>query len=210
MSRTERTVRLVERRRSTISNSDTKSDETTVHCPLSRSARGVSHCLRCPRFERRAMVGGRAHLDCRLPEEVKLSSACGELIRSELTCLDSELEASKAVEVLEAAGVSSAPVMDDNGVLIGIASISALVQLRAELGTFHGFGRGLTPLEVEDAMSTELVTVPQHAPVAEAVRLMVSRNLERMTVVTEGGHLVGVIDAVDLMAWLSKHLTEVK
>lgn len=139
-----------------------------------------------------------------------VSSACGELISSELTCLDSELEASKAVAVLEAAGVSSAPVMDDNGVLIGIASISALAQLRSEFGAFHGFGRGLTPLEVEDAMSTELVTVPQQASVAEAVRLMVSGNLERMTVVTDDGHLVGVINALDLVAWLSKHLTVVR
>ncbi len=206
MSESERTVRLPERRRLTTSNLDTRCEEATVHCPISRGARAVTHCLRCPRFERK--VGGWGYLECRVPvEAAEGGDLCGELLSPEVNCLDGELEVSKAVIILEVAGVSSAPVLDDNGVLVGIVSTAALARILLEFSEFRGFGRGITPAEVEDAMSTELVTLPQQASVAEAARLMVGRSLERVPVVTDDGHLVGVICAMDLVRWLARRMS---
>ena len=133
-----------------------------------------------------------------------MGELCGELMGPEVTCFDGELEVSKAVAIMEITGVSSAPVLDDNGVLVGMVSIAALARLHVKLSEFHGFGGDLTPDEVEDAMSTELVTLSQQASVADAARLMVARSLERVPIVTDDGRLVGVICAMDLVRWLAR------
>lgn len=166
----------------------------------------MTHCLGCPRFERRVAEAGRGYLECRVPGEAfGDGDLCGELLGPEVTCLDGELEVSKAVFILDVAGVSSAPVLDDNGVLVGVASTAALARLRLEC---RGLGPGLTPAEVEDAMSTDLVMLREQASVVEAASLMISRNLDRVPVVTEDGHLVGVICAMDVVRWLAKRLKE--
>lgn len=196
------TVRLPERRRLMTSNDDTRTEEATVHCPLSRAAKTVSSCLMCPRFERKVAVGGWGYLECHVPEEVADGGdLCGELVSPEVTCLDGELEVSKAVVILDVAGVSSAPVLDDHGVLVGIVSTASLARLR-----LSGFGQRAIPAEVEDAMSTELVTLPQQATVAEAALLMAEHDLERVPIVTEDGHLIGVICAMDLVRWLARRM----
>ena len=202
---TECTVRLPERRRLTTSNVDTRCEGATVHCPIARGARPVTHCLGCPRFERRGAEAGWGYLECRVPGEAfGAGDLCGELVGPEVICFDGELEVTKAVVILEVAGVSSAPVLDDNGVLVGVVSTTALARLRLEC---RGLGPGLTPPEVEDAMSTELVTLRQQASVLEAASLMVTRNLERVPVVTDDGHLAGVICAMDVVRWLAKRLS---
>jgi predicted transcriptional regulator len=119
---------------------------------------------------------------------------CG-LVSESATCLDSELEASKGLRLLDAAGVSSAPVVDDNGVLVGVVFLSTLARLREE-----------EELEIEDAMITNAVTVPQGASVAEVARLMARHGLDRLPVTTADGHLLGVISAMDVIRWLSERL----
>ncbi|MDP1830137.1 MAG: CBS domain-containing protein [Archangium sp.] len=119
---------------------------------------------------------------------------CG-LVSDSPRCLDAELEASRGLSLLDAAGLSSAPVVDDNGVLVGVVFLSTLARLRE-----------VKELEIEDAMVTDAVTVAQGASVAEVARLMSRHGLDRLPVTTPDGHLLGVISAMDVMRWLAERL----
>jgi CBS domain-containing protein len=120
---------------------------------------------------------------------------CDDLISEELKFLECDLEVSKGLEVLDTAGVTSAPVVDDNGVLVGVVFLSTLARLRQA-----------EELEVEDAMITDMITAPQGATVREVARLMATHRLERLPVVSNDGHLVGVVSAMDVVRWLANHL----
>lgn len=120
---------------------------------------------------------------------------CATLIGEEVTCLDCDLQGTKGLSLLAAAGVTSAPVVDDNGVLVGVVFLTRLAQLR-----------DARHLEIEDAMDTEPVTVSHRTTVAEVAKLMAKHRLDRVPVVTPEGHLVGMVSAMDLVCWLAEHL----
>lgn len=194
----ELTVRLLERRRLTATSSDTAFEECTVHCPLAVESCAVSYCRKCDRFERELQAEGQVWLECRVPVAAAFPRGlCGELMSPEVTCLDSELDAQRAAEFLEMAGVTSAPVLDDNAVLVGVVSSTALARIRLE--TTDSF-------EVEDAMTTQVVTLSEHSTLGEAARLMAARGFDRVPIVTDDGHLVGVICAMDLVRWLASRI----
>lgn len=187
----ELTVRLLERRRS-------RAEECTVHCPLCFDARGVGACQRCDRFERELVAEGQAWIECRVPVAVAFPQGlCGELMSAEVTCLDSELDLQRAAELLEMAGISSAPVLDDNEVLVGVVSTAALARLRHEYSD---------ALEVEDAMTTQVMTLTQRSTLGEAARVMARVGVDRVPIVTDDGHLVGVISAMDLVRWMAPRI----
>ncbi|MDP1823716.1 MAG: CBS domain-containing protein [Archangium sp.] len=120
---------------------------------------------------------------------------CGELISETARCLECDLEATRGLAVLDSEGMRSAPVVDDNGVLVGVVFHAALAGLRE-----------FDDLEVEDAMTTDMVTVPHDASVSELARLMAQHGLERVPVVTHDGHLVGVVSSMDVVRWLAERL----
>lgn len=119
---------------------------------------------------------------------------CG-LVSESAKCLDSGLEASKGLCMLDAAGVTSAPVVDDNGVLVGVVFLTTLARLRED-----------KDLEIEDAMVTDAVTATQSSSVAEVARLMARHGLDRVPVVSADGHLLGVVSAMDVVRWLADRL----
>lgn len=169
-----------------------------MHCPLCVDVRGVGACQHCERFERELVAEGQAWVECRVPLAVAFPRGlCGELMSAEVTCLDSELDADRAAELLEMAGVSSAPVLDDNEVLVGVVSRAALARLRQEYSD---------RLEVEDAMTTQVLTLTQRSTLGEAARVMARGGVDRVPIVTDDGHLVGVISAMDLVRWLAPRI----
>lgn len=117
---------------------------------------------------------------------------CGQLLGDEVTCLDCDLTAEQGLSLLAAAGLTSAPVVDDNGVLVGVVFLSRLAQLRA------------TNAEVEDAMVSHPVSTSQRATVMEVARLMAKHDLDRVPVVTGDGHLIGEVSAQDVVRWLAE------
>lgn len=120
---------------------------------------------------------------------------CGELISEALQPLECDLDAVKGLELLGAAGVTSAPVVDDNGVLVGIVLLATLARLRK-----------VEELEVEDAMLTDVVSASRDATIGQVARLMAHHQVERVPVVSEDGHLLGVVSAMDVVCWLADRL----
>lgn len=183
-------VRLLERRLIKVTADGRHQVWSTVHCPKRGAAQNVPECQLCDCVVQRLSVMGSEVLECRAPENPAPEGLVGELINPKLTVLDSEVPAATALAVLEAEGVASAPVVDDNQVLVGVVTASALARLVHDRDA-----------EVDDAMTSMVVAINQKNTVLELARLLDDHQLDRVPVVGERARLLGVVRAVDVVRW---------
>lgn len=110
------------------------------------------------------------------------------LISGEALRLECDLEVSAALLHMAREGVTSAPVVDDNNVLVGMVFSTALAKLPQNAG-----------YEVEDAMQGSFLALDSCASLDETARLLATHRLDRAPVVSERGVLVGVVHGVDVL-----------
>lgn len=89
--------------------------------------------------------------------------------------------------------ISGVPVVDAEGCVIGVVSRADIV--RKELGSA---GERDETRTAGDAMSTPAVTVPPRMQVADAARLMLERDVDRLPAVSDH-KLVGIVTRSDLV-----------
>ncbi len=128
----------------------------------------------------------------------------------------------KETTVLELAGIyakqhiSSLPVLDQNGDLIGIVTETDLVEQDKNLHIptvisifdwviylesdkkFEKELKKMTGKSVGDIYSSEVVTVSPEASISDVADLLISRKITAIPVV-KGGKLVGIISRIDLI-----------
>ncbi len=99
--------------------------------------------------------------------------------------------------LLAAEDISGAPVMGADERLVGIASKSDIVRALAEQ-----VGARLDELDprlnVEDIMTTDVVTVGPKEPVQEVARRMIDGRIHRVLVM-DGDELLGIVTSFDLL-----------
>lgn len=95
----------------------------------------------------------------------------------------------EAAQVLSEHRISGAPVVDDQGSIVGIVSEYDLI---ARTGS-----------TVREVMTRDVVTVPETATVDRVRALLVTRQLKRVPVVNGQGKLVGLISRADLVRELA-------
>ncbi len=117
--------------------------------------------------------------------------------------------------------VSAFPVLDADGMVIGVVSEADLLPKEA-LDDRHGVRGTLTGLmhrtdqakaegvTAADLMTTPAVTVTPDDTVERAARLMYSRKVKRLPVVDEGGHLVGIVSRTDILAVFDRTDEEIR
>ena len=86
-------------------------------------------------------------------------------------------------EMMEREGVSGAPVVDDDDVVLGIIS-GTDIRPYLEVGESD---------EVREAMTDEVITAEREVTARDALELMYDHKIERVPVVDDGGHLVGLV-----------------
>lgn len=111
--------------------------------------------------------------------------------------------------------ISGAPVVDSQGCVIGVVSMTDIGRHLAEPSEFASSRRsefydlgGDATLEerfleesavaVRDVMTPVVQHVPANAAIAEAARIMVEQHIHRL-VVTQGKEPVGIITSMDLL-----------
>lgn len=120
--------------------------------------------------------------------------------------------------------ISGAPVVDSQGHLIGVVSMTDIGRNMAEPGDVEssrrsGFYRDFAPdatlddlgeryeeqqaATVREVMTPVIHHVPVTASVAEAARLMIDEHIHRL-VVTQGKQPVGIITSLDLLKTLAE------
>jgi CBS domain-containing protein len=137
-----------------------------------------------------------------------------ELMNPDVVSVEPQMAAGAALELLLRENVADAPVVSDDGRIIGIVSQPALVRHVDAPSTASETGRFFTDDDdyrelgempahrtqtpVEKVMSTETHPVTRETGVAVAANIMRERRLHRLFV-TDRGRLVGVITSLDLM-----------
>jgi CBS domain-containing protein len=136
-----------------------------------------------------------------VPEELCVRDLMSE--RPRAVTADTPLR--DAARLLVRARVGGLPVVDDDGVVLGMLSERELMQhlLTAYLqggaprpGAFAATGN--TRRTVRDVMTRQVICVSPDQPLAEAASLMNNRNVDRLPVVNEG-RLVGFLTRGDIV-----------
>jgi CBS domain-containing protein len=112
-----------------------------------------------------------------------------------------------------------AHVIDGSTPIVGVATLmraqrtsSVLVRDGARLGIFSNTGlqraildgRSLALLPVRELATFELVSIAPDAPLFDALALMIQHQVHRL-VVAEGDRIVGLLEQLDLLSFLSNH-----
>lgn len=125
---------------------------------------------------------------------------------------------SSAMESLVARGVDGAPVVDSDGVPIGVLTVSdlivqgaslhfptvisvlgATIELPSSKRNFEDDLRRTLGSTVADVMRPDPVTLDVSATVAQAATLLHDHDISRLPVVDEEGKLVGLIARADVL-----------
>ncbi len=138
----------------------------------------------------------------------------GELMNPDVVTLRPDATVQEAQKLLSRRRVSTAPVVDERGHVLGVVSLNDLARHQAEEQTTGEAGlffssldeyrdlaripanRGSTP--IEKLMRRRVYSVSRDAGVAVAANIMRERCIQRL-LVTEKSVLVGVIRSLDLL-----------
>jgi CBS domain-containing protein len=195
----------------------------TVRCAVSKGSETLEHCMNCKRFE--GMVSrpeGESSLWCRVPvAALEGEAAPGELGRklettpvsevmtANVICVDSELNMDELARLFEKKHIRAAPVVEDEGVLVGMVSKSDLVRGCAhddeedELDRDAHFPPNCLGVIVDSIMTTDVAKLLETASLAEAARVFSTRGVHHLPVVTKDDVVVGMLSVMDLVRWLA-------
>ena len=123
-----------------------------------------------------------------------------ELMTADPLVIRSTAAAGAAAHLLDSCGVSGAPVVDDDGNVVGVVSRSNLVHAFTSASLLAA----LPGLSVHDVMSRPAITVSGRASADAAARLMEAHHVHRLVVVDEDqGAPIGILSQSDLVRALA-------
>lgn len=125
-----------------------------------------------------------------------LIAAVNEAIRTIMTpqpaTLGSDARIRDAVEIITRKKIGGLPIVDKDGILLGIATERDVLSVLAS---------GRSPLHVEDVMSSALRVTAPDCPIATVTRDMTKHRFRRLPVVSDDV-LYGIVTATDIMRYL--------
>jgi CBS domain-containing protein len=137
----------------------------------------------------------------------------GDVMTGEVVTVSPDTPVLQVVRLLLARGISGVPVVDENGVLVGVVSEGDLMR-RVELGTqkrrggWREFFTGTATLAEEyvrshgalasDVMTRDVVSVTPNTPLAAIADLMEQKRIKRVPVL-DGGRVVGLVSRSNLL-----------
>ena len=119
------------------------------------------------------------------------------------TSLGDDATVKEAIELLINTGVSAMPVLDKDGIMIGIVSEADLIRCASpeawqrELADDSVVEKGPSQ-PVTEVMTKTVITVDENLPLAEVAKVMSVQRVKRVPV-TRGKSVVGVLSRVDLL-----------
>jgi len=233
-------VRLPVRVRSTTEADGSLATRLTVYCPTHESSVAVTECESCARcgdvvisrhgasFVVCSPAGERLEpsRQAKLLRRILPSAAdvtpCREVMTSNVLCVTSEVALGQVITLLLERGISGAPVVDQNGLPIGIVSKTDLLRDQDDLGDLSEVERppvsARVPIEssgyhleaetrtVADVMMPVAFVLPEDAPLSHAVALMSAENVHRIPLVGSDGRVVGILTPMDVLRWMGQQL----
>jgi CBS domain-containing protein len=120
-----------------------------------------------------------------------------------VVCVRPQLSVDDATLLFLETGLKTAPVVDEQGLVVGMVAESD-VQLAVQAHTPSKGARGAEPLTVEDVMMPVPFAIQEHVPATQAAGLLVYEAVQRVPVVSTEGRVVGILSAHDLLYWLAR------
>ena len=114
-----------------------------------------------------------------------------DLMTSNPCSIDADKPVTYAAKMMRDEDVGLAPIVEGDRLVGTLTDRDIAVRVVAE-------GRDAEQTNVQDVMSTDLVTVDPQQDLDEALRLMARNQVRRLPVVEEGGKLVGVVAQADV------------
>jgi CBS domain-containing protein len=114
------------------------------------------------------------------------------------------------VRLIEDNKVSAIPIVDQQGIPVGIVSEADLLlkerrhELESSEDLLHLRKRRHERAKAEGTVASELmtspvITVPSGTPLSEAARIMQMKNVRRLVVVDQRGHIAGIVSRSNLL-----------
>lgn len=147
-----------------------------------------------------------------------------DVMKKEVISVKENISLFQLQEIFFNENISGAPVIDDEGKLVGIVSKTDLIcseleqELENILGSFVSIlsdeliqfpelkekpVRRHTVITVKDIMTKNVLTVKKSTPVKEVASLMLEHKIHRLIVV-ENGKVIGLISSMDLLPLIAK------
>lgn len=144
-----------------------------------------------------------------------------DIMTTKVITLKKEMGVKEAAEVLLNNGIGGAPVIDEEGKVIGMVSESDLIMedVKLHFPTFVHLLSGIIYLEslksfeeklkkavgvkVEDVMSKKVITVSEETSLEDIATLMIEKKISRVPVVKEG-KLVGLVSKRDIVKTIAR------
>jgi CBS domain-containing protein len=209
--------------RSTEYSEGESEEARSVRCPLSQASVPVEHCTGCKRYAGlESLPEGRATLECRVPAQALpgkkpprelgkrlRNTPVSEVMTAKVTCVDSGLNLEELARVFEKQHIRASPVVEEDGVLIGMVSKSDLVRGHSHEDEEDAFDEGAhfppncVGVIVDSIMTTDIAKLQETASLAEAARLFAARGVHHIPVVTKDEVVVGILSVMDLARWIA-------
>ncbi len=124
-------------------------------------------------------------------EELSYDLKVGEVMTRSLETVRPEMRMGAALDLFRTARISGAPVVDagEPTKLVGVLSLEDLI---------HALQINDLRAPVSEYMTTKVITARATDPVVEALKTFGARNVGRLPVVDEAGHLVGILTKGDI------------
>jgi IMP dehydrogenase len=122
--------------------------------------------------------------------EIERIKRADELIIRDVVTASPDQTVREVDEMMSRQGVSGAPVVNDEGEVLGIIS-GTDIRPYLEVGESDA---------VSEAMTDEVVTAPEDVTPREALELMYEHKIERVPIVDDGHRLVGLVTMAGILA----------
>lgn len=116
-----------------------------------------------------------------------------EIMIKDIVTMKPEMTVFQAIEILVKNKISGAPVLDDNGKIIGVISEKDL------LVSFDFIGKEkIKEIQIKDFMTKDVVVFNEEADVKEILQVLVRNNIKRVPI-ENNGQLVGIVARRDIL-----------
>jgi len=183
--------------RRTMRADGTIADASSVFCAFKACSVSVDVCAECERCDEivvpegeRAAQGVRCDAARAGPTPECWTAMCN------VFCVDPELSAAKLTDLLMDFSIDAAPVVDEEGMLLGIISRADLLRWLWHDGA---------PLATVGALMRPALGVSETAPIASAAARLSLLGADALPVISNARPaVIGVITAQDVMTWLAR------
>ncbi len=122
-----------------------------------------------------------------------------DYMASDLVTLTPKMEINRAMNILLDFKISGAPVIDQDGVLVGVLSKKDCLKAALEASYYREWGR-----TVAEHMSSDVETLEANADIVTATKAFLNSNYRRFPVM-QNGQLVGQISRADVLTAMSEN-----